>query len=254
MTWLSETQLQELATYLKKSGGRYRPLEDELLDHLACLVEERIAAGLDYEEAKKQALDHFTKDEVQKTEGRTLYFVHTKPVLMKCLLFLSLSTLLGLTSWLSFTTPRSLSETTPPPASIRQAADPPDSAPLNGQYDVSAPYGPRMHPVLQEKMLHRGVDFKAPLGTPILATADGIVETAQEEKAYGLKVVLRHDGQYQSLYAHLSEIKVKAGESVTKGTVIGLVGSSGVSSGPHLHYEILKNGRPVNPAGYMPKS
>jgi murein DD-endopeptidase MepM/ murein hydrolase activator NlpD len=103
-------------------------------------------------------------------------------------------------------------------------------------------------------MLHRGVDFKAPKGTPILATADGTVEFADEEKRYGLKVVIQHDGEYKSLYAHMSEIKVQAGQQVKKGTVIGLVGSSGLSTAPHLHYEIIKNGKAVNPADYLPKS
>lgn len=256
MSALNDRQLQDLANYLEDSLRRHEPLQEELLDHLACMVEERLAEGLDYPTAKRQVLDYFTKDEVQKTEGKTLYFTHTKPVLMKIFSFLCLAFFLGLATLPFGHLEEKLPTPQKPMASVELPGlkDPPDIAPLNGKPKIISGYGQRLHPVFKEKMLHRGLDFKAPLGTPILATADGTIAFADEEEKYGLKVIIQHDGQYQSLYAHLSEIKVKKGEQVKKGTIIGLVGSTGLSTAPHLHYEILKSGKAVNPADYLPKS
>lgn len=266
MSSLDEAQLQDLVVFLKSSLRRYEPLQEELLDHLACMVEEKMAEGLDYPAAKTQALTNFTKDEVKKTEGKTLYFVHTKPVLMKVFSFLGLAILFGLIALPSkelkeeLPSTLNLEEKSPPPlephpfVELTTEKDPPDRFPLHSNREIVSGYGQRLHPVFKKKMLHHGVDFKAPLGTPIIATADGVIEFADNEEKYGLKVVIQHDDEYKSLYAHLSEIKVKAGEQVKKGTVIGLVGNTGISTAPHLHYEIIKNGKAVNPAEYLPKS
>lgn len=260
MNFLDETQLLELAKYLKNSSRQYPPLQEELLDHLACIIEEKMATGVDFSTAKAQALECFTKDEVKKTEGQTLYFVHTKPVLMKVFTFFGLVFALGLATLPFGKTedplPEPIAEKPQNPFFIEYvpSLEPPDISPLDGQPKVSSGYGQRIHPVLKKKMLHRGIDFKAPMGTPIVATADGVIEFADEEKQYGLKIIIQHDGEYKSLYAHMSEIKVKAGDKVKKGTVIGLVGNSGASTAPHLHYEIIKAGKPVNPADYLPKS
>lgn len=257
MSFLDDAQLRELSAYVQAQAGRYQPLQDELLDHLACLVEEKMAGGLDFTTAKAQALAYFSKDEVKKTEGRTLYFVHTKPVLMKVFSLLSFTCFLSLAAWLSSGKEKTTIPAQPeshPVAMLVSVTDPPDIAPLDGKQSITAEYGPRMHPIFKKEMLHQGVDFKAPAGTPILATADGTVIFAKEEKFYGLKVIIQHDDHYESLYAHMSSIKVKAGEHIKKGTVIGLVGNSGASTAPHLHYEVLKDGQPVNPADYLPKT
>lgn len=265
MKQLDETQLHDLADYLRIGLRRYEPLQEELLDHLACMIEEKMASGMDFKTAKSEALEYFTKDEVQRTEGKTLYFVHTKPVLMKIFSLLGITIALGIIVF-----PDKEQEPKPEFAATVEVVepeliapnflefalptDPPDIAPLNGNHHITSGYGMRVHPVFNKKMLHRGMDFKAPLGTPILATADGTIEFADDEPNYGLKIVIQHDGQYKSLYAHMSEIKVAVGEKVTKGTVIGLVGNSGKSTAPHLHYEIIKDGKAVNPAEYLPKS
>jgi len=175
---------------------------------------------------------------------------------MKCFLFLGVTDLLGLATWMFTSREMPKPEPVPPQqyAELIAQIDPPDISPLKGKTKVTSGYGQRVHPVLKKKILHRGIDFKAPLGTPIVATADGTVSFAKEEKLYGLKVVIQHDGQYKSLYAHLSEIKVKSGDKVKKGTVIGLVGNSGASTAPHLHYEVIKDDKAVNPSDYLPKS
>ena len=118
--------------------------------------------------------------------------------------------------------------------------------PVNGAR-LSSGYGNRKHPILGYSKMHRGIDFAAPTGTPILAAGSGVVEAAGRNGAYGKYVRIRHSDTYQTAYAHMSSIAVKRGARVTQGQVIGKVGSTGRSTGPHLHYEILVNNRHVNP-------
>ncbi len=104
------------------------------------------------------------------------------------------------------------------------------------------------HPIHKVKRHHSGIDFPASRGTPIYAVADGVVEYAKRRSGYGNTVTLNHNGNMQSLYAHLDGFAdIKAGRRVQKGELIGYVGSTGWSTGPHLHFEIRKNGDPVNP-------
>ena len=118
----------------------------------------------------------------------------------------------------------------------------------------SSGFGMRIHPIEKVEKQHNGIDLAAEKGTPVMATAAGIVvkvEYKKPGKGYGRKIVIQHNETYATLYAQLSEFKVTEGEKVSKGQVIGLVGSSGVSTGPHLHYEIRKNGEPVDPENYF---
>ena len=120
--------------------------------------------------------------------------------------------------------------------------------PINGAR-LSSGYGNRRHPILGYTKAHRGVDFAAPTGTPIMAAGNGIVEFAGWNGSYGRYVRIRHHGTYKTAYAHLARInkKIRVGAHINQGEIIGTVGSSGRSTGPHLHYEILLNGRQVNP-------
>ena len=98
---------------------------------------------------------------------------------------------------------------------------------------------------------HKGVDLAQPMGTPVYATADGIVSMAERYSSYGNYVQIEHGGELQTRYAHLSGYAVSAGESVRKGQLIGFVGSTGRSTGPHLHYEVRVAGEAVDPRPYM---
>jgi murein DD-endopeptidase MepM/ murein hydrolase activator NlpD len=114
-------------------------------------------------------------------------------------------------------------------------------------------FGMRIHPINKVEMMHKGLDLVAESGTPVLATADGIVvkvEFKEPGKGYGRMIVIEHGTEYTTIYAQLSEFKVAEGDKVKMGQVIGLVGSSGMSTGPHLHYEVRKNGEPVDPEKY----
>lgn len=114
---------------------------------------------------------------------------------------------------------------------------------------VASGYGYRIHPIYKVRKLHTGMDFTAPTGTEIFATGDGVVVTVESSSnGYGKHVVIRHGFGYETLYAHMSRILVKEGQKVKRGEIIGLIGNTGTSVGPHLHYEVIQNGTKVNPA------
>jgi biotin carboxyl carrier protein len=114
-------------------------------------------------------------------------------------------------------------------------------------------YGDRIHPATQKLTKHTGVDFALALGSDVVSTSDGEVATQQYGDKEGNYVVIRHDETFETRYYHLQKASVKVGDKVKKGQVIGLVGSSGIlSSGPHLHYEVVKNGTAVDPKDYLP--
>ena len=116
---------------------------------------------------------------------------------------------------------------------------------------TAAGFGMRMHPIYRIKKDHDGMDFAAPVGTPVRATGDGQIVETQSIGAQGVKVVIDHGYGYKTVYAHLDKFTVKTGQKVTRGEIIGNVGSTGMSTAPHLHYEVYKNGRPVNPINYF---
>jgi len=115
------------------------------------------------------------------------------------------------------------------------------------QGHLTSGFGERFHPILGYERFHAGVDLGAAAGTPIVAAADGRVVSAGWAGGYGRAVAILHGGGIETKYGHMSRIAAYAGESVRRGDVIGYVGSSGLSTGPHLHFEVMKNGRPVNP-------
>ena len=117
--------------------------------------------------------------------------------------------------------------------------------PVNGH--LTSGFGERFHPILGYERFHAGVDLGATYGAPIVAAADGRVVSAGWRGGYGQAVAIAHAQGLQTLYGHMSRIAAFAGETVHRGQVIGYVGSTGLSTGPHVHFEVTKNGRPVNP-------
>nr|WP_320118412.1 M23 family metallopeptidase [uncultured Marinifilum sp.] len=115
---------------------------------------------------------------------------------------------------------------------------------------ISAGYGWRIHPIYKTKKFHDGMDFTGKVGTPIYATGDGVVKQARKERGYGKKIVIDHGYGYTTLYAHLSNYRVKKGQKVKRGEIIGELGNTGISTGPHLHYEVRKNRKTLNPINY----
>lgn len=116
---------------------------------------------------------------------------------------------------------------------------------------LTSRFGPRMHPVLKVAKLHKGVDWAAPIGTPVVAAFDGVIASAGDGKGYGNLVVISHPNGLQTRYAHLNSFApgLKAGMQVTAGTLIGEVGTTGLSTGPHLHFEVYEGAEAVDPLG-----
>ncbi len=120
--------------------------------------------------------------------------------------------------------------------------------PINGAR-LSSGYGMRHHPVLGYNKMHRGLDFSAPRGTPIVAAGDGVIEVAGRNGSYGKYIRIRHNGTYKTAYAHMKGFArgMRAGKRVRQGQTIGYVGTTGRSTGPHLHYEVMRSGKRMNP-------
>lgn len=116
---------------------------------------------------------------------------------------------------------------------------------------MASGYGMRIHPIYKTAKMHTGMDFTAPVGTEIYATGNGIVGRVEYNgRGYGNNVVISHGFGYQTLYGHMSRMTVRPGQRVNRGDLIGYVGNTGTSTGPHLHYEVLRGGRPVNPVNF----
>ena len=112
-------------------------------------------------------------------------------------------------------------------------------------------FGMRVHPIYKRRKMHTGLDFTAPKGTPVQATGDAVVKKVIKQRTgYGWHVILDHGFGYTTLYGHLSRIDVKKGQRVKRGEVVGLVGSTGTSTAPHLHYEVASRGKKVDPIHY----
>jgi murein DD-endopeptidase MepM/ murein hydrolase activator NlpD len=117
---------------------------------------------------------------------------------------------------------------------------------------IASGFGMRIHPILKLSMMHTGQDFTASVGTEIYATGNGVVEeiSFDQRGGYGNHIIINHGYGYQTLYAHMSKFNVKRGQKVKRGEVIGYVGNTGRSTGPHLHYEVIRNGAKVNPVNF----
>ena len=124
--------------------------------------------------------------------------------------------------------------------------------PVNGL--LSSSFGGRSDPFSGEGVFHTGIDLVAPTGTPVHATADGVVETAAWSGAYGKLVIIDHGNGLDTYYAHLSQFMIVPGQEVRRGQVIALSGGTGRATGPHMHYEVRLHGTPVNPYKYLAKA
>lgn len=138
----------------------------------------------------------------------------------------------------------------PAPFAAPRRVSIPSRMPVEGVH-LTSDYGMRWHPVMGGRRAHKGVDLAGPIGTPVYASADAVVGKAEWFSSYGLYVALEHGGDIETRYGHMSRLNVYAGQHIRKGDVIGFIGSTGRSTGPHLHYEVRIAGVAVNPIPYM---
>ncbi len=117
---------------------------------------------------------------------------------------------------------------------------------------LASGFGHRIHPIYKTYMMHAGIDFTAPIGTEIYATGNGVVaKTEYNGRGYGNNVIIQHGYGYSTLYGHMSRFAVRPGQRVKRGDVIGYVGNTGSSTGPHVHYEVIKNGKKIDPINFF---
>ncbi len=118
---------------------------------------------------------------------------------------------------------------------------------------IASGFGYRIHPIYKTRKMHKGLDFSAPKGTPIFSTGDGVITNSKNVggRGYGKYVVIDHGYGYETLYGHMSKVNVRRGQKVKRGDIIGYVGNTGSSTAPHLHYEVIKNGRKINPINFF---
>jgi len=117
---------------------------------------------------------------------------------------------------------------------------------------IASGFGYRIHPIYKTTKMHEGIDFTAPVGTEIYATGNGTVKVMEyDSRGYGNHVIISHGFGYETLYGHMSKINVRPGQKVNRGDVIGVVGSTGTSTAPHLHYEVIKQGNKINPVNFF---
>lgn len=117
---------------------------------------------------------------------------------------------------------------------------------------IASGFGYRIHPIYKTSIMHSGLDFTAPVGTEIYATGNGVVSRVEfDGRGYGNNVIINHGYGYETLYGHMSKINVRQGQKINRGDIIGFVGSTGTSTGPHLHYEVIKNQAKINPINFF---
>ena len=122
----------------------------------------------------------------------------------------------------------------------------------NGAKQICSGFGYRIHPIYKTLQMHPGIDIMSPRGTPIYSTGNGVVEAPSNSlSGYGIVCVINHGFGYQTLYGHMSRMVVHPGQKLKRGELIGYVGSTGISTAPHLHYEVWKNGKKINPVNYF---
>lgn len=252
MNILNKQQIQSIADRLKELGLTNSETQEEILDHLACLIEIKMRTGSIFSRAIKEAFEEFQQEEILQIQD-SIQNSNLKSRRMSQV-FLCFITALSGFLFLSHPLPEQSTAVTTITSvpNDQSVVDPPNGAPLPGKLRVNSAFGNRYHPFLKKKKFHNGVDFKASTGTPVIATGSGIIlEVEQNHEAHGKRIIIQHDEIYQSAYSHLSKILVKKGQKIEKGDRIGLVGNTGKSTHPHLHYEISKKGEKVDPLAFV---
>lgn len=233
---LNSNQILYIKNDLKAKGFNSGSLQDEILDHICCMVEGHMLNGQNFEAAYSISLQSFGDHGFSELKKEVKRQTFRKK-------FLNSSTLTsGIAACILMF------------AVVVDARDRPDIYPVVDHNGISSTFGNRMEPIRKVNKFHNGIDIRVPEGTPVKATASGVVITAAETEGYGIHVVIRHDDGFETMYAHLSGFAVQQGEKVSKGERIGLTGNTGRSTAPHLHYEIRKNGQHLDPADYLHKN
>lgn len=237
MIHLTDQQTEQVLHYVKSAVGHSPRVLDELFDHWCCFIEGRMASGVSFDQAFDEMNDHFDTEEVRQIEQ---HFMTCHPDLPWLRTFRRVGSMAAMLILMVV-------------AGV-DAQRRPDISPLFDEHPITSRFGDRTHPITQEALHHNGIDIKVDINTPVRSTADGTVtKVYNDPKGHGLYIIISHNDGYETLYANLSSANVYAEQTVVKGEIIGLTGNSGISTAPHLHYEIRQNQNPVNPEIFISK-
>ncbi len=235
MQVLNDQQILYLESRLTNEGLEHPPLQEELLDHVCCAVEAKMQKGIGFHLAAVQTLEAFGHNGIINIQENALRLERRKRLSQKLLLLLLLPLLFfGSYCWWA-----------------KKTIDVPDISPVAGAYPISSAFGERIHPIYQIKKKHNGVDISVPEGTPVVTTGEGVVIMVDENDFEGKKVVIKHRNQYKTVYAKLSKVMIEEGQLIKKGDLIALSGNTGLSTHPHLHYEVISNNEHIDPQLFM---
>ena len=223
---------KELNERLFWSGLFFSAIRREMVDHYMSMYEDILEGDSSPEEAKNTVFQSIDKHRLKSLNRDYLFINHKHSIYMGSLIF-------ALSSFFMLFNQQTSS-----------LFDPPSISPIERGEIVSA-FGMRVHPASKTEKMHFGIDIKAPMGAEVVAPEDAVVLEVGYTTKKGNYIVLKHDDIYETRFFHLQLIDVEEGQEVKKGKPIAKVGNTGLSSLPHLHYEVLKNGKQVNPAAFL---
>ena len=257
---LNENQILFLAFILNEKGIKDKETQGELIDHLATNIENKISADILFHEAVDGAINEFGEENFLAIKNNREYLFkqkikkNMKRVAVLLILLIGTIALIANSQYESNEKEIALDKSNEGNPIIVKTYEnePPTVYPVRGNYPIVSTFGNRKHPIKKVMKFHKGIDIKAPMGTDVLASSDGIIQKVKPQNTgYGNHIVIEHDNTFKTLYAQLSTMTVKVGDKVKAGDKIGEVGSSGASTGPHLHYEVIREGEEVNPEDYV---
>lgn len=234
----SSKTINQIKILLKNAGLKNREVVEEMLDHYLSDIEDKIAENIDPQEAIEQTILKITQSDINRIQEKRKYNY-------LALLIGVIVTLIGFFAYHQFQY-----FTDQVAITHIQESRPvgPTGWPLeDAQVPISSNFGLRTHPIFKTQIHHKGIDIKAAKGTSVLATGKATVYKVGVNKNAGKYIILKHDHHFMTKYFHLSKIIVQEGSTVQKGEIIGEVGSTGMSTTPHLHYEIIQDNGPIDP-------
>lgn len=238
---ISSQEISFIQEDLQKRGLTYQTLQVEILDHLCCVIEEKMDEGMSFQEAYTKSITLFGEEELPEIQSQTLKVARTSSPIWKRALVWTSSVAACLSFFMVF-------------AGDGQAQNFPGISPLADDYQISNAYGMYEHPVYEIKEFHSGIDLTTQVGSKVQATANGVVEkiTYQKEEHRWL-VVIKHPEGLKTLYAGLQNIQVEEGQKIKQGDIIAELAQGWSQKKNILHYEIFWQDEPVDPKPYFTK-
>lgn len=231
----TEETIERIRTLLVNSGVPKGALQEEMIDHYLSDLEAQINQNISPPLALQTTFKKIEKTDFSQLQSKKKFHL---PLILAVIF-------LCVISYFIYQNPKSSADLT---IVANSQAIAPDGWPLTASStEVTSNFGMRIHPILKSRMQHRGIDIRAKIGTPVLATGVAIVKETGYTQKTGNYIILEHNDRFSSKYYHLSAIHVQQNDLVTKGSIIGEVGNTGKSLAPHLHYEIIDGKAPIDP-------